>query len=54
MKPGAGPYRWAWEALEARLLWLYGPERTYRILDATDAATKADLKAWRALGSFKP
>lgn len=35
---------------EARLIWLYGPDRTGDIISGKDPKTNADLAAWRALG----
>lgn len=36
--------------LEDRLKWAHGPERARDIMEGTDAATNADLKAWNGLG----
>lgn len=36
--------------LEERLRWAHGPERARDIMDGTDAAANADLKAWKNLG----
>jgi len=35
----------------ARLTWAHGPERTAEIVAGRDAATNADIAAWRRLGA---
>jgi len=39
-----------WADYYRRLLWNYGAERADRIWAGVDAATNADLRAWRNLG----
>lgn len=39
------------EAFYDRLVFQYGPDRTDAIMDGRDAATRADLAKWRALGA---
>ena len=41
----------AYPAMRARLSWRYGPERAASILAGQDAATKADIAAWKNIGN---
>lgn len=43
-------HRFEWDALNRKLVWLYGPERTAAILSGNDSETNADLVRWRAMG----
>lgn len=41
------------EQTQERLTWAHGPVRASIIIQWRDAATKADLDAWRRLGEVK-
>ena len=44
----------AWDRLQDQLIWQYGYDRMFQIMDGSDARFNADLQSWRQFGRPKP